>query len=411
MALPFLEAMIPARRAHAATSLKGVASAPVKRMVCVGNPFGMYADGFFPEENGSNYTLPSVLEPFEAHRSDLTIFSNLDHGVTGGHRGVHALLSGVRIQDAGHMPEGNITLDQKAADFIGAGTRFPSLNTATSGGCEMSWTRTGVRVPPIKDLGSVFEALFVEQGAEAKQHRAKELRLNASVLDAVRGQAKSLQRRLGKSDQEKLDEYFTSVRELEKKIGMSKEWLGRPKPSIDMKRPKAGTSVDDLPILYDLILLALQTDSTRVATVEVDFTSGIADLGVKSSYHKYSHHGMLEELVQGLILIEKYQMKHFARFLGKLKATEDPLNGGNLLDHTMVLFGSGMGNGSSHSNKDLPMLLAGGGFKHGQHLRLPEAKNERVPLCNLYLSMLQNFGLEVDRFGTSSGTLTGLELS
>ncbi|MCY4352147.1 MAG: DUF1552 domain-containing protein, partial [Gemmatimonadetes bacterium] len=244
--------------------------------------------------------------------------------------------------------------------------------------------------------------------AKEKEQRAIALEQHGSILDAVMGEARSFERKLGQRDREKLEEYLTSVRTVEKKLGMSKAWLDKPKPQVDMDMPENGPFVETLPLMYDLIALSLQTDSTRIATLEVGMGIKTTDLGLNTNYHKYSHHGKLPELMEGLTIIERYQMKHLGLFFDKLKAIEDPA-GGTLFDNTMVLSGSGMGNGSSHSNKNLPILLAGGGFKHGQHIVFPEAKPKRVPLSNLYVSMLQNFGLEIDHFGQSTGTLKGFE--
>ena len=390
LALPFLDAMIPVGRA-ASQAFALAREQAAKRLVCIGNPFGMIPERFFPTESGTNYALPSLLQPLSAHQRDFTIFSNLDHGVTGGHRTAHTFLSGIRIKEAKMMPEGNISIDQKAAEFVGVNTRFPSLNVSINGHCEMSWTRTGVRVPPINDPRKVFQALFVDTTAQEKEQRAIALDQHGSILDAVMGEARSFERKLGQKDREKLEEYLTSVRTVEKKLGHVQSVAGQTQtPRSIWKCRKTAPLSKPCPLIYDLIALALQTDSTRIATLEVGQGIKTTDLGLNTNYHKYSHHGKLPELMEGLTIIEKYQMKHLGLFFDKLKAIEDPA-GGTLFDHTMVLSGSGMGNGSSHSNKNLPILLAGGGFNHGQHMVFPEAKPQRVPLSNLYLSMLQNF--------------------
>ena len=407
LALPFLDAMVPVGPAASKAFALARAEA-AKRLVCIGNPFGMIPERFFPTESGADYALSPLLQPLEAHRRDFTVFSNLDHGVTGGHRTAHTFLSGIRIKDAAMMPESNISIDQKAAEHEGVATRFPSLNVSINGHCEMCWTRTGVRVPPINNPRKVFQALFVDANAKEKERRAVALDQHGSILDAVMGEARTFERKLGRQDREKLDEYLTSVRSVEKKLGMSKVWLDKPKPKVAMDMPQNGTFVETLPLMYDLIALALQTDSTRVATLEIGQGIKTTDLGLNTNYHKYSHHGKLPELIDGLTIIEKYQMKHLGLFFDKLKAVEDPA-GGTLFDHTMIISGSGMGNGSSHTNKNLPVLLAGGGFAHGQHMVFPEAKAKRVPLSNLYVTLLQNFGLEIDQFGQSTGTLRGLE--
>jgi hypothetical protein len=188
---------------------------------------------------------------------------------------------------------------------------------------------------------------------------------------------------------------------------MSKEWLNRPKPKVEMAPPEDGAFTHSLPVFYDLATLALQTDSTRVAAIGIPGTIDTRDLGLTGSYHGFSHHGKAEVLQKGLLIIEAFQMKQFARFIDKLKTIREP-DGQRLLDRTMVLFGSGMGNGSSHSNKRLPVLVAGGGFKHGEHKIYPDGRQQRqVPLCNLYTTMLQRFGVKTEKFNKATGTLTG----
>lgn len=380
------------------------------RMVCIGNLLGFYPEAFFPEQTGANYELPESTEKLKPHKQDFTIFSGLDHGVKGGHFAMSSFLSGVRVGDAKGMPEGNITVDQRAAETLGGATRFPSLTLGSEsgihGGCLMSWTRSGTRVPPISTPRELFRKLFVSDGAADVAASLDRLDLKDSILDAVQGDAKSLQRQLGKRDKEKLEEYFSSVRDVEKQIELRREWAGIPKPDPKIEEPKNKDFVSDLPVMYDLIALALQTDSTRIATLEIggDFEASAFDL--KAGYHAISHHGMRDESIKALIKMERYQTEQFARFLAKLKSIDD--GSGSLLDHSMVLFGSGMGNANSHTNTNLPIILAGGGFKHGEHMAYPMKGLGRQPLCNLYLSMLQRFGAEVDVFGTSSSTLTGL---
>jgi hypothetical protein len=406
IALPLFEAMRPVARATPA------ARAPM-RLVCVGNPLGMLPDCFFPETPGSGYKTPELLEPLEAYRGHFTVCSHLDHDQAGGHRAVHSFLSGIKENEASDRPERNISVDQRAAEFVGSATRFPSLvispDRAGDLACRLSWTRNGINVPPLARPNEVFRALFIAEDAESRARKARAFALDGSILDAVMGHAKSLELRLGRTDREKLNEYLTAVREVETKLAMSDEWLGRPKPKVDMPPPTDGTITTTLPAFYDLLALALQTDSTRVATLGIPGSLETSDLGLSGTYHGFSHHGKAEVLRQGLLIIEKYQMTELARFLGKLKSIREP-DGSTLLDRTMVLFGSGMGNGSSHSNKDLPILLAGGGFRHGEHKVYPQETRQRVPLCNLYVSMLQRFGLEVDQFNTSTGTLGGLEV-
>lgn len=384
-----------------------------KRMVCIGNEFGMYPGAFWPKSPGTDYELTPLLKPLQQHRRDFTLFSHLDHDLKGGHFAVHTFLTGVKFSEAKGLPEGGISIDQRAAEFVGSRTRFPSLTIGSEdglhGGCMMSWTRTGTRIPPIQGPRELFRALFVEDSPEARRQATDRIRLQASILDAVQGDAKALKRRLNKTDNDKLEEYFASVRDVEHKLQLDKHWQNVPKPKTDFPEPENQGLAEDLPAIYDLIALALQTDSTRVATLEIGGSFAASDLGIKKGYHSLSHHGHLKENLDLLVEIELYQMEQFAKFLEKLKSLKDPESDSSLLGSTMVLLGSGMGNANSHTNTDLPILLAGGGFKHGEHKSFPEDKNRRVPLCNLYVSMLQQFGVETDRFSTATGTLTGLE--
>lgn len=406
IALPALESM--------SRAVERPEAAPM-RMVCIGNEFGMYPGAFWPKQAGPDYELTELLKPLEPHRPDFTLFSHLDHGLKGGHFAVHTFLTGVKAADARGMPDGGISLDQRAAEFVGSATRFPSLTIGSEGGlhggCQMSWTRTGTRVPPIPGPRELFRALFVDDDAKAKQQATDRIDLHDSILDLVLDDAKSLKRRVSKADGQKLEEYFASVRDVEAKLQLDRRWQQVAKPRPGIPEPENEGLVRDLPKLYDLIALALQTDSTRVATLEIGGSFAARDLGIRKGYHSLSHHGHLAESLKLLVEIERYQMEQFARFLEKLRNIQEPGAEGSLLDSSIVLLGSGMGNANSHTNTDLPVILAGGGFRHGQHLQLPKNNRQRLPLSNLYVSMLQRFGVETDRFATSSGTLRGLEVS
>jgi hypothetical protein len=416
LALPVLESLrnrVVGSGVAVGATLHAKSSTRPMRMVCVGNAFGFYPPGFFPKKAGKGFDLPSSLEPIAPLQNDLSLFSGLDHGVKGGHFAVHSYLSGVRSIDAKSMPDGNITLDQRAAETIGGSTRFPSLAIGSEdglhGGCMMSWTRSGTRVPPIPGPKELFRKLFIND-ADSDRARSKDrFSLQGSILDAVRGDAKSLGNSLGKRDRDKLDEYFTSVRDVEQQLALTRRWAEVPKPQPGMKEPSDTGLVSDLPALYDLIALALQTDSTRIATLEIAGGFLASAFGLRKEYHAMSHHGQVQENIDGLLKVEKYQVAQFARFVSKLKTMED--GDSKLLDNTMVLFGSGMGNANAHTNSNLPVILAGGGFKHGEHKSFAENGKTRTQLCNLYLSMLQRFGVEANRFGLSTGTLTGLDVA
>ena len=417
LALPLFESL--STRAFGTNSAIGsrpgvrVGASRPKRLVSVGNMYGFYPPEFFPKSTGRNYALPATLQPLAPHRGDFTVYSGLDHGLKGGHYAVHSFLSGVRTVDAKGMPEGNISIDQRAAETIAGATRFPSLTIGPedgpSDGCMMSWTRSGTRVPPITGPRQLFQKLFVDDTDRDRARAEMRFARHASMLDTVRGDAKSLSRHLGKNDQEKLDEYFTSLRDVEKQLELSKRWAKVPKPDPVIAEPTNTNFVSDLPMLYDLIVLALQTDSTRIATLELGLAYEAAPLGIRKGYHALSHHGQVQETIDTLLKLDRHQTEQFARFIGKLKSVKD--GDGTLLDHTMVLFGSGMGNANAHTNTNLPVLLAGGGYRHGEHKAFPEKGLGRVPLCNLYLSLLHRFGVETDRFGLSTATMRELELA
>jgi len=384
-------------------------------MVCVGNEFGMYPGAFWPEKIGADYETTTLLKPLGPFRRDFTLFAHLDHGLKGGHFAVHTFLTGVKSVEAKGMPEGGISLDQRAAEFVGSQTRFPSLAIGSEdglhGGCQMSWTRTGTRIPPIPGPRELFRLLFVDEDPNAKRKAADRIALHGSILDTVLGDARALNGRLNKPDARKLDEYLASVRDVESKLSLDRHWQNIPKPKTSTREPENRGLTRDLPAIYELIALALQTDSTRVATLEIGGSFAASDLGIRKGYHTLSHHGQLPENIEPLVQIELYQMEQFAHFLEKLRSLREPSGDGTLLDQTMVLLGSGMGNANSHTNTDLPIILAGGGFRHGEHKQYPHESRRRFPLCNLYVSMLQRFGVETDRFSAGTGTLSGLEIA
>ena len=239
---------------------------------------------------------------------------------------------------------------------------------------------------------------------------ATDLRQGQSITDALLGEAQDFQRGLGKLDRQKLDDYFTSVREVEQRMVKAQDWTRRPKPKVDIKTPVDVSNyveiVARVRLMIDLMHLALQTDSTRFITFALNgFNAVPAIPGVTQDWHNLSHHGQDPAKLLELRVVELQLMQLFGELLTKLKST--PEGGGTLLDRTIVLFGSNLGNASSHDNKNLPILVAGGGFRHGQHLAFDPAKN--VPLCNLYVQFLRRLGADVNAFGSSTGTISGFE--
>lgn len=384
-----------------------VAAAPKtdpRRLICIGNHLGFWPGGFFPTAEGREYAISKTLAPLQAHRGDFTVFSHLDHNAKGGHGAVHSFLTGVKKEESAGFPEKNISIDQVAAEHVGSATRYPSITAGLGEGTDMCWNRAGVRLPPVNNPARLFEALFVEPSAGAKASERERLSHRASVLDALRESAKQLGTNLDAADRGKLDQYLTSVRDVERRLQMSEAWLGKPKPKspIDAIKDEERLQIEEIPLFMDLMTLALQTDSTRVATFEIPLGFHTNDLDV-GSYHGLSHHSKQEGLLTQLQIVETYLMTQFAHLFEKLK-------GAGLMDSTLVVIGSGMGNASNHSNRDLPVLLAGGGLKHQGHLVCPAEERKRIQLSNLWLSTLQWFGVERERFGRSTGTFSAMEL-
>ena len=393
LALPWLESV-------------AMADAPrTKRLVCVGNHLGFYPGNFFPKAAGKDYVPTSTLKPLEPHRDDLTVFSHLDHGLNGGHRAVQGFLTSIKKEEATGFPEKNISLDQIAAEHVGSSTRFPSINTGIVNGTDMCWTRAGVHVPPVNNPATLFRGLFVNSPQREREAQRTRLKHRGSVLDALRDSANALNRTLNAVDRNKLDQYLTSVRDVERRLQMSKEWLNRPKPKPSMGEvlDEERQHIDEVALFYDLMALALQTDSTRVATLETGMGFRTAELDLGFGYHGLSHHGKSDDRIGQLRVVEAFLTTKLSGFISRLKEAQ-------IFDNTLVVFGSGMSDGSSHSNRNLPVLLAGGDLKHKGHLVCPAEQRKRVPLSNLWLSVLQWFGSEADRFGRSTGTFSPMKI-
>jgi hypothetical protein len=398
LALPLLEA-------HAVAAAKSP-----RRMVCICTPLGLHPEFFFPEKAGKDYGSTPYLDLFQDLREDFTVVSGLAHPEVGSsHDSIFSFLTAAPHPEQRAGFKNSISLDQFAAEKIGGETRFPSL-TLSCEGFSLSWTRSGAIVPSDIWPANVFARLFLEGKPDEVEAQARQLRDGRSILDAVGEQSKSLKSNLGTADRDKLDEYFTSVRELEQRLARAEEWSKKPKPKVSVKPPQnnnvPGDVVGKSRLMFDLIHLALQTDSTRIVTLMLLGTSLVPPvLGVSLGHHDLSHHGKDPNKIKQLAMVETEMLKTFREFLTKLKESKE--EGETLLDRTSVFFSSNLGNASNHSTKNLPVILAGGGFRHGRHLAF-DAKDHPA-LSNLYVSMLQRMGIEADRFGSSTGTLTGLE--
>lgn len=288
------------------------------------------------------------------------------------------------------------------AQHLGGQTRLPFLSL--SGGKSLSWTDAGVEIPAERSPARVFQTLFVSGTKEEVAKKMTELRRGRSILDAVSGDAKRLDRTLGATDRHKLQEYFSAIRDLESELHQSEQWVQKPKPIVDAEPSKDVADKNDVTarqrVMYDLIALTLQTDSTRVVTyMHGALNSPPSNIrGVKNDWHALSHHGRDETKIAELKLIEEAQLAEFNRFLGLLRRVDEA--GSSLLDNTAVLFGSNLGNASSHNCTNLPIIVAGGGYRHGTHIARDSKNN--TPVSNLFVSFAQRMGIETDRFGSSS---------
>ncbi|MCA9119346.1 MAG: DUF1552 domain-containing protein [Planctomycetaceae bacterium] len=410
LSLPVLDAMTPLL----ACGADATSSQSPKRFVAMCAGLGFHGPYLFPESAGRDYELTPYLNELKDHRNDFTILSGLSHPEQQGNNG-HAseltwLTSAKRPGLAGF--KNTISLDQLIADQIGIETRFPFLALSTSGR-SMSWTATGVEIPGETSPSRLFKALFIEGSEQEVAAEVRNLQRGRSILDTVLGEASKLERNLGQRDRAKLDEYLSAVRDLESRLQQSQGWSKKPKPRIDAKPPTdiadRNEAIAQQRLMYDMMVLALQTDSTRTITFQLSGLNSVPVVpGVKSDWHNLSHHGKDPAKIEELKLIEEAEFGAFNEFLTKLKCIEE--NGKSLLDHTAVLFGSNLGNASSHDWHNVPVLLAGGGYKHGSHVAHDTQNN--TPLANLFVSLAQRMGIQTDHFGSSTAeSISGLELS
>ncbi len=403
LGLPLLDAFLPDVRAESAAPSG-------KKMVCICTSLGLHAPFLFPDETGRDYKPTPYLELLKDHRDDFTLFSGLSHpdqAGANGHTSEMTWLTSARHPGLGGF-KNTVSLDQLAAEKIGLQTRLPSLVLGT-GSPSLSYNRGGVMIPAESRPSHVFAKLFLNGTPAEVERQVQKLREGRSIMDTVQDEARSFIARAGATDRDKLNEYFASVRELEKRLLKSEAWVQKPKPKIDAEAPRDIANGSDLigrmRLLFDLVPLALQTDSTRLITIFLQGANAVPPVaGVTIDHHNLSHHGQEPEKIAQLRLIEIEQFRVFGGLMEKLKTKQE--GGVPLLDDTMVLFGSNLGNANSHDTRNLPILLAGGGFKLGRHTAFDARKN--TPLCNLYLSILQRLGVESDAFGSSTGTLTGL---
>ena len=400
LSLPFLDAMRP---------VFAKAPAAPRRMLCICTNLGILERHFFPAETGRGYALTPYLEALKDFRDHFTVLSGTSHGeVTGGHSAEATFLTAAPHPGTASF-RNSISLDQFAAERIGHLTRVSALPlvVSKSGNQSLSFTSSGVMLPAERSPAQVFKTLFVAGDAASVQKQLEQLRTGRSILDTVAERASSLQKQLGSADRDRLDQYFTSVREVERRLLLAEEWERKPKPAVAVPAPKDGEYLlEKIGAMYDLAHLAFTTDSTRLITLFIKLDGFSEHIpGVSSESHNLSHHVGREDKLRELKNLELAEFQQLGALLANLQASRE--TEASLLDRTQVLYGSNLGNGNSHDTKNLPILLAGGGFNHGQHLAFDRAHNE--PLPNLFVSMLQRLGIETDSFASSKGTLRGLE--
>lgn len=401
LALPLLQAMNPATAR--------AAGADVRRMFAICAPLGIHTPNLFPQQSGRDYDVTPYLEPLQAVRDRFTVMSGLMHPmVDGGHSAEKSFLTG-----AAHPSQpsfrNTISVDQFAAERIGHLTRTPFLAlSANNNG--ISYTRSGVQIPTESRPSKVFKRLFLEGTADEKAAQMRRIKDGQSIMDLVNAQTRGLTRKLGYEDNQTLEQYFTSVREVEQRLVRAEDWVQKPKPKVDAEPP---TDIEDrtnfsgrMKLMFDLIALALQTDSTRLITLKGAGGNEVVNLkGVDDGWHNLSHHGKDPGKIGQLTIIEREEFRLFGEFLQRLNSIREGEH--TLLDQTAILLGSNLGNASSHNNTNLPIIAAGGRFRHAGHLAFDHESSP--PLCNLLVSFLQHMGLETDTFATGTGTLRGLD--
>lgn len=400
LALPWLDAMQPAFTAE---------TPPPMRFIGVLTYLGFHAPYLFPAESGPDYSTTRYLEVLEPHRHDFTIISGLNHPeVRDFHESDKSFFTGAP-HPLSPTFRNTISFDQLAAERIGRLTRYPSLNFCTMAGYSCSYTRSGVAIPAETSAAKAFTKLFIDGTPEEVAAEVRRLQQGRSILDRVAERADRLRRDVGAADRDKLDQYFESVRNLETRMVQLEDFARKPKPKPErepIQDPGPGEDTTRLGLMLDVARLAVQTDLTRIVTLYWMQTSKTPSApGMSFANHDLSHHGQDPGKIEKLAVIERDLLAEWGAFLGRLEEASEA--GGRLLDRTMALMGAALGNASSHDATNLPILVAGGRFKHGSHLA--HDPKRPPPLCNLWVQMLHELGVEVPRFGSStSETLSGL---
>ena len=397
--MPLLESMAPAWALAGGT--------PPKRLVFICTALGLHPPNLWPTKTGADYEPTPYLKLLQAHREDFTLFSGLQHQDQTGrqpHDSELTFLTAARKPGMGGF-RNTISIDQVAAAELGNQTRFRSVTLGSAQPKSQSYTSGGVMIPAETSPARLFANMFLQgKPAQVRRQRQK-LDDGKSILDELGSQAKTLKRTASTADNHLLDDYFQSVRQAETNIAAAQGWMDKPKPKVNAETPADINDRADMigrtRLLMDLVPLIVQTDSSRVISIMVQdhFVVPKVD-GVTGNHHNLSHHGQDDEKIDQLEKIEGEIVGAYGDLIGNMKARAE--GDGTLLDSTSILFGSNLGNANAHHANNLPIFLAGGGFKHGQYVQ----QKKGTPLCNLFVSMLQQAGVEADQFGQSDGTLS-----
>lgn len=399
LALPLLESMHPA--------LARAAAASPKRMVNICSTLGLYSGSWFPTAAGPGYEATEYLSLLERHRDRYTLFSGFAHQEQSGRQPHNSEITWLTAARRPGMDgfRNTISVDQVVSNHLGYVTRFPSVVLGTVTAQSQSFTRSGAMVPAETSAAELFRKMFLQGTPEEVAREAQSLNDGGSILDRLKSQTTSLRRRVSAGDQQKLDAYFDAVRTAEENLAEVKAWQQRPKPVVDATLPTDIPNPADLigrvKAMFHMIPLILETDSSRVISMMIQDHGVVPQVpGVTSDQHSLSHHGQDDAKIAQLKKVEVEIVTAFNDLLTQLRERSD--TNGSLLDQTTVLFGSNLGNANAHTATDLPILVAGGGFSHGQHI---VHEGDNAPLCNLFVTMLQDLGVETDTFGQSTGTL------
>ena len=400
LALPLLESMSPA--------LARAAAASPKRMVNICSTLGLYSGSWFPTATGPGYEATEYLSLIDGHRDRYTLFSGFAHQEQSGRQPHNSEITWLTAARRPGMDgfRNTISVDQVVSNHLGYVTRFPSVVLGTVTPQSQSFTRSGAMVPAETSAAELFRKMFLQGTPEEVAREAQSLNDGGSILDRLKSQTTSLRRRVSAGDQQKLDAYFDAVRTAEEDLAEVKAWQQRPKPVVDATLPTDIPNPADLigrvKAMFHMIPLILETDSSRVISMMIQDHGVVPQVsGVTSDQHSLSHHGQDDAKIAQLKKVEVEIVTALNDLLTQLRERSD--TNGSLLDQTTVLFGSNLGNANAHTATDLPVLVAGGGFSHGQHI---VHEGDNAPLCNLFVTMLQDMGVETDTFGQSTGALT-----